>query len=123
MTLAVGTTLYERLGGAPAIHAVVEDFYRRLLDDPDLKGFFDGIDMEHQKRQQVKFLTAAFGGPNEYQGRSMHDAHRHLGITEFHFDRVAEHLVQTLRDAGVGQAEIDEIVALVGPLKKEVVCC
>ena len=121
MAVAISASLHERLGGPKAIQAVVEEFYRRVLDDRDLKGFFDGVDMARQKRKQTEFLTMAFGGPNTYKGRSMKDAHDQLGITDHHFGRVATHLVETLQWAGVKQNLIDEVVALVAPLKADVV--
>ncbi|RME39572.1 MAG: group 1 truncated hemoglobin [Planctomycetota bacterium] len=114
-------TLFEKLGGRPAVETVVKDFYRRVLNDPHLSGFFENVDMDHQTRQQIAFLTAALGGPDNYRGRNMKDAHAHLGITEFHFDKVAGHLVDTLKAAGVPQADIDAVVELVAPLKADVV--
>ncbi len=121
MALTVVTTLFEKLGAKPAIEAVVKEFYKRVLDDPELKGFFDGIDMDKQTRQQVAFLSMALGGPDEYQGRSMKDAHKHMGITRIHFDRVAHHLVETLKWAGVSEEIINEVVSIVAPLKADIV--
>ena len=43
-------TLYERLGGAPAIHAVVDGMYGKIFTDPDLADFFQKTDKEHQKQ-------------------------------------------------------------------------
>lgn len=115
------TTLFDQLGGKTAIATVVDEFYERVLGDPDLKGFFADTDMEHQRKQQIKFLTMALGGPNEYQGKSMEAAHDTLGITEHHFDLVAGHLVAALEWAGVEQTEIDAVVAIIGPLKGQIV--
>lgn len=123
MTTAVKTSLYERLGGGAAVTTVVKDFYRRVLADDMLKGFFKGVDMTQQEQSQIEFLSMALGGPNNYQGRPMLEAHDGLGITSLHFDRVAGHLVQALKDAGVPASAIDEVVALVGPLKSDIVTC
>lgn len=41
------STLYERLGGAPAIAAVVEGMYSGIFTDPDLVDFFRKTDKEH----------------------------------------------------------------------------
>ncbi len=77
--------------------------------------------MVKQKQHQIKFMTMAFGGPNSYTGRSMAAAHKHLieqrGLNSKHFDRVAGHLVSTLRGLGVAQELIDEVVEIVSPLK------
>lgn len=121
MTVATAATLFEKIGGRQALQAVVEEFYNRVLADSDLKGFFADVNMDRQKQQLVRFLTAALDGPNEYDGRPMKEAHQDLGITDRHFDLVAGHLVGSLQWAGVGQALIDEVVALVGPLKKQIV--
>ncbi len=123
MATAVSTSLYERLGGQAAVTSVVKDFYRRVLADDMLKGYFDGVDMPRQERSQIDFLSMALGGPNSYKGKSMRDAHNGLGITALHFDLVAGHLVDTLKGAGVPAPAIEEVVALVGPLKAEIVTC
>ncbi len=121
MQQAVETTLFEKLGGSAAIEAVVMAFYKRVLGDPDLQGFFAKTDMDKQTRSQIAFLTMALGGPNEYNGRPMKAAHDGMGITEMHFDKVAGHLVDTLKSVGVCDDDVNEVVALIGPLKKQIV--
>lgn len=115
------STLFEKLGGAPAIETVVKEFYNRVLGDPNLRGFFDNTDMDKQTESQIRFLTMALGGPNEYRGRDMKTAHEHMAITEFHFELVASHLISTLQWAGVAKGDIDEVVALVAPLQADIV--
>jgi truncated hemoglobin YjbI len=41
--------LYQRLGGAPAINAVVDGMYEKIFSDPSLSDFFKKTDHEHQK--------------------------------------------------------------------------
>jgi methyl-accepting chemotaxis protein len=114
-------TLFERIGGKPAIAATVEQFYERVLADEDLKPFFKNTDVPSLKAMQEKFFTAALGGPEEYDGRSIIEAHAHLEIHSDHFDRVAHHLIETLRGLGVTEDHIDEIIGTVGTLKSEIV--
>ena len=40
-------TLYERLGGAGAIEAVVEGMYAKIFTDPELTDFFLKTDKDH----------------------------------------------------------------------------
>lgn len=115
------TTLYDKLGGLKAVTIVVEEFYERVLADAELKGYFAGVDMETQTKSQISFISMALGGPNEYDGPPMVEAHEGMGITEHHFSLVASHLVDALRWAGVDDAEINEVVAIVGPLKSQIV--
>lgn len=121
MSVSTEVSLYEKLGGGKALEAVVPMFYERVLSDPDLAGFFADTDMDFQTKQQVAFLSMALGGPNEYDGRPMKEAHDGMGITEVHFGKVAGHLVATLESAGVCKEDIDAVVELVGPLKKQIV--
>ena len=39
------TTLYEELGGEPAMAAAVDGFYRKMLLDERVSKFFDDVDM------------------------------------------------------------------------------
>lgn len=41
------TTLYERLGGADAINAVVNGMYEKIFTDEELTDFFRKTDKEH----------------------------------------------------------------------------
>ena len=115
------TNLYEKLGGEVTIKAVVEEFYKRVLGNPQLKPVFEGTDMGRLKRHQALFISQALGGPKLYDGRDMKAAHAGLGITGEQFDAVATHLVDTLNHFKVGQADIDTIVGVVGPLRDQVV--
>lgn len=121
MAQAVATSLYETLGGKPAVEAVVGEFYKRVLADTDLSGYFANTDMDKQERHQINFISMALGGPNNYSGRSMKKAHEPLNITSEHFDKVAGHLVGALKWAKVPDAEIDEVISIVAPLKGDVV--
>jgi hemoglobin len=117
-------TLYDRLGGAAAILAAVDLFYRKVLTDERTRPFFDGLDMEKQIQKQVAFMTWAFGGPAEDRGRDLRAAHsklvRERGLSDVHFDAVAELLGETLRELGVGEGEVTEALSAVGGLRTEV---
>jgi len=114
-------SLYDTIGGAPALTAVVDDFYARVMADPELAGFFAGTNMNRLKGRQVEFFAEALGGPVTYTGASMHDAHVGRGIGRRHFDLVAGHLVSSLSAAGVGESEIKQIVAAITPLADDIV--
>ena len=120
-TDAPPSTLHDRLGGTDAVTAVVHAFYDRVLGDETLASYFSDTDRIWLETRQVQFLTEALGGPAGYRGRSMREAHRRLGITGKHFDRVAAHLVATLESFQVAPALIGEVVAVVGPLKSDIV--
>jgi hemoglobin len=116
-------SLYERLGGEPAIDAAVLMFYRKMLSDKRVSGFFDNTDMEKQIAKQKGFLTMAFGGSNSYTGKNMRDAHAPLvarGLNGTHVDIVIEHLGGTLKELGASDADIAEVAAIANSVRKDV---
>ena len=115
------TNIYDTIGGMPALVAVVDDFYRRVLMDPELAGFFGDTDMARLKTRQVEFFADALGGPVSYTGASMLDAHRGRGIGAVHFNLVAGHLVDALTAAGVPGSITEQIVGALAPLSDEIV--
>ncbi|MFT5733728.1 MAG: hemoglobin [Planctomycetota bacterium] len=116
-------TLYERLGGEPAFRAATDDFYRRMLLDPRVAGFFDSVDMEGQIAKQRAFLTFVTGGPAEYTGRDMRESHKPLverGLNDEHVDVVIEHLGAALTDLGAAPEDIAEVAALANSVRADV---
>jgi hemoglobin len=92
---------YERIGGGPAVSAVVDEFYRRLTADDQVSHYFEEVSLPTLKRHQVLMITSILGGPNGYDGRPLDEAHAPLNITVNDYQRVGSHLMSTLDDAGV----------------------
>ena len=58
------TSLYDKLGGKPAVNAVIDKFYQLILSDQEVKHFFEGMDMGKQSCRMKQFLMLVTGGPN-----------------------------------------------------------
>lgn len=117
------STLYERLGGAPALDAAVDIFYRKVLSDARISSFFDDVDMDRQSAKQKAFLTMVTGGPAHYTGNDMRAGHANLvrgGLNDAHVDAVIENLAETLKELGVSDAEIAEVGALANSVRDDV---
>lgn len=121
MTNTEGVSLYDVIGGEPALIAVVDDFYVRVLADPELAGFFAGANMNKLKGRQVEFFAEALGGPQVYSGPTMRQAHQGRGIGQMHFNLVASHLIDALSAAGVADDQVRTIVSAIAPLADEIV--
>ena len=121
MASAADVSIYEAIGGEPALVAVVDDFYARVLADPQLAGFFSGANMPKLKGRQVEFFAAALGGPELYQGLGMREVHAGRGIRQADFDKVAVHLGDALAAAGIPAEIISRIAATITPLASEIV--
>jgi hemoglobin len=117
------TTLYEKLGGAPAVEAAVDIFYRKVLGDDVISKFFDGVSMNEQRAKQKAFLTMVFGGPNNYQGKDMRTAHARLrgnGLNATHFNHVIDHLRNTLQELKVPATEVNEVIGIAESVRGDV---
>jgi hemoglobin len=101
---------YERVGGAPAVKAVVDRFYELVLGDQRLAGYFTGTEITQLKRHQVLLISQVMGGPAQYDGRDLQQAHDGLDISGEDFALVVSYLAQALAEAGVPP----EIIARVG---------
>lgn len=114
-------TDYERIGGAPAVSAVVDQFYQRLLEDPTLNHFFTHTDLPRLKRHQVLLISQVLGGPAEYSGRELGQAHEGLNITNDDFNHVVAHLVDVLRKNSVDEDIIARVGEALGAAEKDIV--
>lgn len=116
-------SLYEDLGGAKALDAVVDAFYKKVLADERVNGFFDATDMERQAKKQKAFLAFAFGGPNNYTGKKLSDGHAHLverGLNDSHVDAIIELLGATLTEFDVPAEKIQEAAAVAESVRDQV---
>jgi len=113
-------TIYQDIGGRDAVEAVVDDFYERVLDDDRLTPYFEDTEMEDLRAHQIQFISAVAGGPVEYSGADMREAHEHLGIEEADFDLVGRYLQEALEDNSVPADHVEAIMAEVATLKAPV---
>ncbi|MEQ1528443.1 MAG: group 1 truncated hemoglobin [Methylococcaceae bacterium] len=116
-------TLFDKLGGEPAVNAAVDIFYRKVLSDYRINRYFDNTDMEQQAAKQKAFLTMAFGGPNNYTGSDMRTAHARLvklGLDNSHFDAVMEHLRATLEELKAPEELILQVEAIAESTRQDV---
>ncbi len=117
-------SLYERLGGYEAISAVVNDFADRLFNDEVVGKRFFGMGDDSRagfKQKNINLVCAATGGPCKIISRTAKTTHQGLGIKASEFDIVAGHLVDVLHKFKVPQQEFDELMAIIGTLRPDIV--
>jgi len=112
---------YQRIGGGRAVSAVVDRFYESVLADPQLAPFFVDTDLNRLKRHQVLLISQVMGGPADYDGQSLREAHSGMDINSAHFGRVVTHLVAALQEASVPDDVIGRLGAQLGEAEKDVV--
>jgi hemoglobin len=115
-------TLCERLGGTPAISAVVDSFAGKVLKDDRINKKFAKSDANRLVTNLKAQIGAASKCPGvKYTGKSMKAAHKNMAVTEGEFNALAEDLVKTLDEFKVPEKEKGELLAAIGPMKKDIV--
>lgn len=115
------SSLYDRLGGEPAITAVVGDFLAKVGSDTRVRHQPAAERVPALKTSLVDLICQATGGPCEYRGRPMRAAHAGMGITGEEFDAVVDDLVQTLDRYKVPDREKNELLGLLAPMREDIV--
>jgi hemoglobin len=114
-------SLYDRLGGKDAIKAVVDEFIANVAADTKINKRFARTDIKKFKSNLVDQVCQATGGPCKYTGKSMHDAHKGMKITEDEFNALVGDLVKALDKVKVGDQEKKELLGALGGMKSDIV--
>jgi truncated hemoglobin YjbI len=102
---------YERIGGEPALRAIVSDFVDHVVDDVMIGFFFRDVDRRALTELEFQHAAEHLGGPFRYRGRSLDAAHKKHRIMGGQFARRQELLRQALVRHSVAPDIIDTWLA------------
>ena len=101
---------YQRVGGRPAVTAVVDRFCRMLLGDGQLSAALGDLDLRRLRRLQEQLISRALGAPADGEEPDPGVlAGRHIDRDQL--GRLVSYLTLALHDAGVDP----DIIARTGP--------
>lgn len=120
------STLYQRLGGSDGIDAIVDDIVAAHMENPLISARFRPYAEDPDRLSQIKehlrtFLAAGSGGPAQYAGRSMPDAHRGMNISVAEYMAAVDDIMDVLERNGVGESARKDVLAITYELKEEIV--
>ena len=104
--------LFELIAGPTTVEAATERFYDRVLQDDNLRHFFEGVDMAHLRSRQVMFVSMLLSG-TVYTGKNIRDAHarsRDHGLNDAHFDLFLQHFRAALEEVGVEPENAEKVM-------------
>jgi hemoglobin len=114
-------SLFDRLGGMPAISAVVDDFAQNVLTDSRINKKFAKTDAPRLLANLKDFVCMATGGPCKYRGLSMKKSHKRMDVTAGEFNALVEDLVKSLDKFNVGDQEKKELLTALAGLREDIV--
>lgn len=114
-------SLFSKYGGFVAVGKLVHEFYKKVLDEPELVHYFKDVPMQKLMEHQTNFLSRAMAGPDKYEGRDLVLAHKQFGISDKEFSLVVDCLEETLDEAGMDEGDITAIMTVIAETKKQIV--
>ena len=114
---AADASLFEHLGGLGGIERIVD----RSLADPRIGWAFDNTNHDRLKRLIAQQFCNLSGSPCPRRERGMGAAHRHLGLAEYHFNALVGNLQDAMDEAGTPFRAQIRLLALLAPMKLEIV--
>lgn len=114
-------SLYERLGGEAGIRKIVNDTLDKNYNNPDVGHFFQDVDMAQLKQRVFEFFSMGAGGPHQYTGKDMATAHTGLNISKRDFDIADRDTIEAIKENGVAEAEIQEVIGILGSMRPEII--
>ncbi len=114
-------SLYARLGQRAGIEAVMTDFVTRAARDRRIAKRFEKTDAKALIGKLTDQVCQATGGPCKYTGKDMKTAHAGMKITNREWNITGQHLVAAMRAKKVPRKEQQEVMALLTPMKPDIV--
>ena len=117
-------SLYDRLGGKDGVSGVVDAFLANITTDKSVSKFFaktKGPKLDHFKQMLADQICHEAGGPCQYTGKNMKEAHKGLGITDVQFAAVVQDLTLALQEKNVGKEDTQALLTKLGAMQDDIV--
>jgi hemoglobin len=114
-------SLYDRLGGLPAITAVVDQFMANVAADERVNARFAAENLPDLRQKLIDLVCQVSGGPCTYKGRDMKTVHHGMNLRDSDFDAVGQDMQASLDKFSVPAREKGELLAIVGSLRPQIV--
>ncbi|MFW8637442.1 group I truncated hemoglobin [Cribrihabitans pelagius] len=130
MSMSVGrefitVTLFERLGGAAGIRRIVDGAIAAHLCNPVIRERFVPYEdrpeyVEEVKQHTCDFFAAGAGGPDNYRGRSMAEAHRGMNINAAEYEAASDDILKTMSALNYDSTSCKTVREILRSLEKDI---
>ena len=115
-------TIYDRVGGYEGFKKIAEDVLALHHANPVLERRYGHSPKSDEElvRLVTELLCSVSGGPEEYTGMDMYEAHKGMNINHEEFIEVLSDIKLALEKSNLSQADQDRLLAMNFALKDEV---
>lgn len=118
-------SLFHRLGGSNGIKALVDDIVTMHMENPVIRARFRPILETPDRLVVIKnhlcmFLEMGSGGPGQYGGRSMRDAHKGMNVSETEYMAAIDDILAVLKKHEVDPQTQNDVLAIAYSLKGDI---
>jgi len=118
----MAVSLFDKYGGVPTVTRIVKDFHERLMRRPNLRRYFEEMDVDSMIQHHIAYVSYAMGKPNQdFTMKKIHDQHMQAGVTKASFNQVTEIFLSVLEDEGVTPEDMEEIEDTLKSVRGEIV--
>ena len=114
-------SLYRAFGGKPGLARLMADFVPRLRADARIGHFFEETKLSELQAQLTDQLCAVSGGPCQYEGANMKDAHAESKVRKADFNALVEVLQQAMDAQGIAFTTQNRMLARLAPMHRDIV--
>lgn len=113
--------IYQGLGKTEGITKIVNDFVPLILADTRINYFFGKMKKEEFSALLVAQFCELAGGPCQYKGKDMYEAHQGMNISNAHFNALAEDLQIAMEMNQVPSSVANKLIAKLAPMQRPIV--
>ena len=119
--------LWDGLGGEQVLAKVVDRFVDLATTDPKVnysrggRYVINDATLKFSKRAALEFISASTGGPYSYSGRTIHEIHAGMHISEKEFDAITANFRRALEENGVSLELAQLAVGMVNATRSAIV--
>ncbi len=113
--------LYKAFGEKAGLEALMEDFVKRLVEDPRTRPSFERADLANLKTKLVDQLCELAGGPCKYTGMDMKTAHAGMHVQKSDFNALVEVLQKSMDARRIPFSAQNRMLALLAPMYRDII--
>ncbi len=113
-------SLYQQLGGQEAVESITKNLLDRILTNPKIDFLFKETDREDLHIKIVNQVCMETGGPCDYEGLDMVEAHSGMDIKYSEFDVFVEDFILAMEDANIPFRLQNKVLAVFAPMREDI---